>query len=320
MRKEAKTHFLTTPTIEKIQRAVEHAVKNNKWICITGRAGSGKTTIRDYYVHKFIREQHKYIVIEQQSFISSRSRMNLLMGRMLRAIGSDEATIPNDIESRYIRLRTALLRANRMKHKVLLIIDEAQDSNKQTLRDLKKLHELSGPGQRHLFTIIMFSKDVMKMDALLDCQELGYRIKRYDMHNLSADDIIFFAENYGVSFGKGDSARAKKNYFIQIVDSTPLSVRDLCDYIHDCKDFDGVVKLEQMQKYASRNRNGILQDRGISFSDIQKEWIVIHKGRAPSRATISLALNNKIHTKMAKDLRGLVSNMVAEKTKERMRT
>ncbi len=318
MSKEAKTHFLITPTIEKIQRAVEHAVRNNKWICITGRAGSGKTTIKDYYIDKFILDQHKYIVIEQQSFASERSRMNMLMERILRAIGSDEA-IPRDIESRYIRLRTALLRANRMKNKVLLIIDEAQDSNKQTLRDLKKLHELSGPGQRHLFTIIMFSKDVGAMDALLDCQELGYRIKRYNMHRLKPDDIIFFAENYGISFGKGSSAQAKKNYFIQITDPTPLSVRNLCDYIHDCKDFDGVVKLEQMQKYASYERSDLLKSRGVPIRRVQKKYAEIYQEPEPSVATVSLALNNKTHTKMAQKIRTAGDIALAEEMKKKMK-
>ncbi len=314
---EETNDFLCTPCIEKIQRSIERAVKRDEWICISGQVGSGKTYIKNYYLNRWFRESQRYIVIEQPSFAIPTSRMHIIMGRMLQAITPGEP-IPRDIESRYIRLRTVLLRANRTKRKIILLIDEAQDTNSQTLRELKKIHELSGPNRQHLFSIVMFSKESEKMEIALEGEELGYRVRRCYLHDLSEEDIFFFAEHFGCRFGQGEEDQAAKNLFLQGIRPTPLSVLHFCGFVRELNDFNGIVRLAHIKKYRSKTLKERLTSRGIPQNLVGDRYVEIYQRQRPSKTTISRALNHELNTKTARDIRALASDMLADQFKERI--
>ncbi|MCE9499596.1 MAG: ATP-binding protein, partial [Leptospira sp.] len=155
-------------------------MKIHDWLVNLGQPGIGKSSIYKELIKFWSSYPNRFVVIQTKSFRLIQTRTNVLMKRMIKAINPDEHA-PGDIETRYEVLRNCLVDAHQKKKKVILLFDEAQDLNGITFRELKKLHELSGMGKKHLFSIVMFAKNINGFENLFANRELGHRLRVVNM-------------------------------------------------------------------------------------------------------------------------------------------
>ena len=213
--------LVETKNVKEVKTAVRKTLTDNGFLSVIADVGSGKTTIYNHLCDFWSARQHDFSVVEIKSFKQINSRIGIIMKLLLAKI-DPELHIPGDAESRYHALEQALRHAYRSGRKVVLIVDEAQDLNMQTMRDLKKIHEIDGFGQDHLFSIILFGKTHRQWDRISELPELGYRIRRVLLSRLTNAEIILFAEQrFNVSFKDNKSA---EKFASLVTVKTPLGV------------------------------------------------------------------------------------------------
>ncbi|MCB1172167.1 MAG: AAA family ATPase [Leptospiraceae bacterium] len=307
---QTERYFIETANTRAIYNAVTKAVKNKSWLLIQGDVGAGKTYMKDFLVYEWAADPENYVVLQQPGFVLSGSRLRVIMKRMIHALSRDERA-PQDVETRYYRLQTLLIRANREKKKIILVVDESQDMSEATIRELKKLHELSSPGRPHLFTIIMFAKESARIDAILNGREIGYRVQRHFINKLSNDEMIGFAMEWGLGFEKGKAGQIAMQYFCDTTHPTPLGVQYTVGRIMGLKSFDGVATENHIREILKTDLSDRLKYYRISLEDISDRYQELY-GQRPSKAQVSKSIGNKSDTAMAQKIRDIGRDMVQQ--------
>lgn len=263
-----KNVFMRTEQIDRIYKAIDTTVSKNGWIAISGDVGSGKSRLLAEKVKTWAQDPQKYIVIPTMSWKRQGSRVASIMKRMIKAIAPDEH-VPGDVEYRAERLKTCLMRATRQNRKVILTIDEMQDLSEQSIRELKKVHEITGLGQPHLFSIVMIGKNSENIDAIFNGREIGYRCRRINTSELDNAEVISFAEEvFGLSFPSGKDGKQAKDYFCEMAHHSPLGVQYLTDNILSIST---EVTVENIRKALVTDIKQQLKRYGYSMDDVARE-------------------------------------------------
>ncbi len=269
-----------TENVEKVKAAVQSAVRASGFTAVIADVGSGKSTMYNYLTSFWKMNPDRYNVIALKGFRSEGSRVSEYMRRMITGIEPD-ATIPASTESRYDALATILLRAHNNKRKVILAIDEAQDLSLQTWRDLKKVHEISGPGRDHLFTIIALGKPTGRWVSILETQEIGYRAKIVQLGDLKNEEIFNIAKmRFGVEF---DTFSTRDRFIPLVQPRTPLGVEYATNLIISQDTFSGIATEEHLLKAQSTGLMRFAKSLGITQEMIRsgvekKIWSTAIKG------------------------------------------
>jgi len=211
--------IVETKNVKAVKNAVRNTINEKGMVAIIGEIGIGKTTMYNVLKSFWESHPHKFTVIEMMSFKSRNSRISPIMELLIQAM-SPGAHVPHIIEKKYFMLRDHL---RDTKKNIILVADEAQDLNMQTFRDIKKIHEIAGGGQDHLFSVVFFGKTDLKWRRLFDTPELGERMHRLKLEKLSAEELVLIAEKtFNLRF---QTPKAKERFASAMSNRTPLDVQ-----------------------------------------------------------------------------------------------
>jgi hypothetical protein len=219
-----KQPFIETRGYITARNSITQTIKANGFLAVVAEVGSGKTTMHNRFVDYWIHDaKRRFIVVALKGFTKTTSRISQIMKLMIEAC-DPEAYIPGSVERQYTALSQALQRAAADHRKVILVIDEAQDLNLQTFRDLKKIHEIHGASE-HLFSIILFGKTHRTWERIFALPELGHRIEHVRLMPLSEEEIVLIAQKrFGLVFSVD---HLKSRFASAIRYKTPLGVQHL---------------------------------------------------------------------------------------------
>lgn len=130
---------------------------------VIGESGSGKTTLRKLLQHRIAREGQSIRLI----FPHTLDKSKLSTGNICTAIIKDiepDSTVRSSLESQARQVKDVLLRSSRAGFKHLLMIEEAHDLSIQTLKYLKRFHEIeSDDGFGKVLSIVLIAQPEMRI-------------------------------------------------------------------------------------------------------------------------------------------------------------
>ncbi len=214
--------IIETSNVRTIKNAVRNTVNKNGMMAVVADIGSGKTTMFDYLEEHWRSHPDKFRVVTVKSFDSPLTKIGIIMRFLLEAMNPG-IHIPRGNERLYKLLADELRKYSKKNFKIILMIDEAQDLSAQTFYDIKKIHEITGNGMSHMFSVILFGKPARKWDRLYAGPEIGYRMDITFLENLAEDEIVKIAESkYSIHF---ESDKVRKRFCATLQYKTPLGIK-----------------------------------------------------------------------------------------------
>jgi len=150
-----------------VSEAMYMTAKHGGMLGVVGESGSGKSTLRRHLIDRLRREALPVIVIEPYVLAMDENEDR---GKPLRAAHIAEAIlhaltpsarVPQSPEARFRALHKALKESARAGNKHVLIIEEAHDLHKTTLKQLKRFYELED-GFTRLLAIILLGQNELR--------------------------------------------------------------------------------------------------------------------------------------------------------------
>ena len=130
---------------------------------VIGESGSGKTTLRKLLQHRIAREGQSVRLI----FPHTLDKSKLSTGNICTAIINDiepDSTVRSSLESQARQVKDVLLRSSRAGFKHLLMIEEGHDLSINTLKYLKRFHEIeSDDGFGKVLSIVLIAQPEMRI-------------------------------------------------------------------------------------------------------------------------------------------------------------
>lgn len=130
---------------------------------VVGESGSGKTTLRKLLQHRIAREGQNIRLI----FPHTLDKTKLSTGSICTAIVKDiepDTTVRSSLEAQARQVKEVLLRSSRAGFKHLLMIEEAHDLSIQTLKYLKRFHEIeSDDGFGKVLSIVLVAQPEIRV-------------------------------------------------------------------------------------------------------------------------------------------------------------
>ena len=140
-------HYLKTADAERAAALVGAAVAQQALVSIVGRSGSGKTRAVDQAL-----AATKARVVEVQRLDRERLRLGDVTVALVRDLSEGRESPRHSGEARTGQVSRLLGHA---AQRVVLVIDDAHELHRATLRGLKRLHELRWGGRRRLLGILL---------------------------------------------------------------------------------------------------------------------------------------------------------------------
>lgn len=163
-----------SPEIRYVREMMYDAATNGGFLAVVGESGSGKSTLREELVDRVKNENGKTVIIEPYTLAMAENEAN---GKPMRSQHIAEAiistiapgtTVPSSPEMRFRRLHQLLKSAHSAGTHHCVIIEEAHDLHRHTLKSLKRFWELKD-GLHRLLSIILIGQT-----------ELGEKLKPAD--------------------------------------------------------------------------------------------------------------------------------------------
>ncbi len=217
---EARKHFGLTldPFTDEIRTAQdvlwtrEHrhvldlfqaAARRQSFIAVIGEVGSGKTLVK----REFLEQRPENLRIIEPLFPDKRriTPNNLLDAILCDLAGGDKITIPARREQKARRVREVLESLEKESSSALLILDEAHDYNRETIRALKRLHEMERGFARLLGIVLIGQLELLPKLNDPTLREVHQRCQQTIMHGLNGstgDYLAFKLERAGSKLTK----------------------------------------------------------------------------------------------------------------------
>lgn len=142
------------------REAMWQCTRSNGFVAVIGESGSGKTVLRLDLIERLAKAQDPVIVIQPRCIDKTRLTAGLICQAIIRDI-DEHAVIPQSIEKQARLVEKMLTTSSRGGNRHVLIIEESQDLTKQTLKYLKRFHELKD-GFRGLLAILLVGQPELK--------------------------------------------------------------------------------------------------------------------------------------------------------------
>ena len=175
---------LKTSDSTRNKRFLNLVIKENEFVTIVGKRGSGKS----WMVKKALRE-----LKARQVVVRSSDKLRLLISDIERAMILDlsEETPKRGGEIRARQLRRILGEASQ-KEKIVLVIEESHRLHPMTLKALKTLRELDWRGETELFAVVLIGQsDPMNKAGV---SEVRLRSDTVHLQGLTANEVRKYVE------------------------------------------------------------------------------------------------------------------------------
>lgn len=165
-----------------------NAAQQQKFIGIHGGVGSGKSTMKILFLQK-LRDEHNYIVSEPIITDRSKCHPGAIQDAMITDftyLGWDmhfeRSRTPNKLEDKSRRVYAILRNKLQDGKKCVLIIDEAHDLPRDTIKALKRFHEYQHGFQKMLSIILIGQEELeRKIKNDYSIREVAARIDLIEM-------------------------------------------------------------------------------------------------------------------------------------------
>ncbi len=201
-----------SPEIRYVREMMYDAATNGGFLAVVGESGSGKSTLREELIDRVKNENGKTVIIEPYTLAMAENESN---GKPMRSQHIAEAiistiapgtTVPSSPEMRFRRLHQLLKSAHGAGTHHCVIIEEAHDLHRHTLKSLKRFWELKD-GLHRLLSIILIGQT--ELGEKLKPADAGVRevVQRCDvLHIAPIEDVAGFLRfrfvRAGIDFGK----------------------------------------------------------------------------------------------------------------------
>lgn len=209
--REAEDVYLS-PEIRYVRDTMFDVATNGGFLAVVGESGSGKSTLREELVDLINAENGKTIIVEPYVLTMAEKESNgkpMLARHITEAVMSAVApgeSIPSSPEKQSQKLHRLLRSAYAAGTHYCVIIEEAHDLNKHTLKSLKRFLELK-EGRHPLLSIILIGQT--ELGEKLNPADPWMRevVQRCDvLHIAPIEDVAGFLRfrfaRAGIDFGK----------------------------------------------------------------------------------------------------------------------
>ena len=202
--------------IRFVRECLYQAAIGGGFFALVGESGSGKSTLKDELITRISEENLPVITIEPYTLAMAANEAQgkpLRSGHIAEAIISTVSPgqkIPVSPEMRFRKLHEILKASHTAGMRHCLIIEEAHDLHRHTLKSLKRFHELKD-GLARLLSIILIGQT--ELDRKLQPSDASVRevVQRCEVQHLTpitdpGEYIRHRFEKSGLDFGKCFSA------------------------------------------------------------------------------------------------------------------
>ena len=188
---ETSADVFMSPDIRFARETLYQAATGSGFLALVGESGSGKSTLKDELVTRIHDENLPVIIIEPYTLAMA---ANESQGKPLRSSHIAEAIIstvqpgakiPSSPEMRFRRLHEILKASHTAGMRHCLIIEEAHDLHRHTLKSLKRFHELKD-GLARLLSIILIGQTELEKKLRVTDASVREVVQRCDVVHLSA--------------------------------------------------------------------------------------------------------------------------------------
>lgn len=300
-----KLGLIATKSFVTANRKIRHAVKSDSMLAIYAVPGMGKTTINRISIGQ-LKESNRYIVTEMIAFNEHRNIIGAIIERMIDDMLHEKARV--SLMARIEQFKRALTETVKKGHKIVLVIDEAQNLSRDTVYGLKKIHELGHSFEReNLFSIIFFGQP--QFANLIRPRELSLRIDRHEVEPLSLAE----AEEYFRMRRAKLSEKAVKK-IAHRAGLTPLGLKRACNVLLEMSGGDRITD-DAVRQYTSGDYSKALSSMGMTLNQLAG---VIHQktGIRYDKSTLSKVINGNYDGKKGEELSETIGDIIAERTEQ----
>ena len=188
---ETSADVFMSPDIGVARESLYQAATGSGFLALVGESGSGKSTLKDELITRINDENLPVIIIEPYTLAMA---ANESQGKPLRSSHIAEAIIstvqpgakiPSSPEMRFRRLHEILKASHTAGMRHCLIIEEAHDLHRHTLKSLKRFHELKD-GLARLLSIILIGQTELEKKLRVTDASVREVVQRCDVVHLSA--------------------------------------------------------------------------------------------------------------------------------------
>ena len=188
---ETSADVFMSPDIRFARETLYQAATGSGFLALVGESGSGKSTLKDELITRINDENLPVIIIEPYTLAMA---ANESQGKPLRSSHIAEAIIstvqpgakiPSSPEMRFRRLHEILKASHTAGMRHCLIIEEAHDLHRHTLKSLKRFHELKD-GLARLLSIILIGQTELEKKLRVTDASVREVVQRCDVVHLSA--------------------------------------------------------------------------------------------------------------------------------------
>ena len=188
---ETSADVFMSPDIRFARETLYQAATGSGFLALVGESGSGKSTLKDELITRINDENLPVIIIEPYPLAMA---ANESQGKPLRSSHIAEAIIstvqpgakiPSSPEMRFRRLHEILKASHTAGMRHCLIIEEAHDLHRHTLKSLKRFHELKD-GLARLLSIILIGQTELEKKLRVTDASVREVVQRCDVVHLSA--------------------------------------------------------------------------------------------------------------------------------------
>ena len=196
-----------------IRQVLYEQARTGGFMALIGESGSGKTTLKEELITRAQEDQLPIIFIEPYTLAMSESDR---MGKPLVAAHIEDAILSTVAPGERIPVRPELRR--RRMHEILkastmagmrhcLIIEEAHDLHRHTLKSLKRFHELKD-GLARLLSIILIGQTELEKKLRVTDASVREVVQRCDVIHLAAiaDPGAYLRHRFGHAGADFDTA------------------------------------------------------------------------------------------------------------------
>lgn len=171
-----------------VRESMYYAARHGGFIAVIGESGSGKSTLRRDLIERIRRDDEPIVIVQPKTVDKRELSTNHICDAIIADISNETPKLSKEAKARQVERLLASSARTGVAH--VLMIEEAHDLNKATLRYLKRFWELED-GFRKLLGIILVGQpelgDLLDERRNPDIREVIRRIEQARLKSLNGN-------------------------------------------------------------------------------------------------------------------------------------